>query len=72
MHHINPSEGIEMMKAVQAQKAVPIHFGTFQLTVEMPMDPTEWLEQENEGIDFKACRTKTQQRHAKHKPCVPS
>ena len=52
-YHIDPPHAVKMMKAVQAKKAVPIHFGTFVLTCEPFLDPIEWLDRINQGIDFK-------------------
>jgi N-acyl-phosphatidylethanolamine-hydrolysing phospholipase D len=52
VYHVDPPHAVKMMKAVQAKKAVPIHFGTFFLTFEPVLEPIEWLERINEGIDF--------------------
>jgi L-ascorbate metabolism protein UlaG (beta-lactamase superfamily) len=51
-HHIDPPHAVKMMKAVQAKMAVPIHFGTFVLTFEPVLEPVEWLERINEGLNF--------------------
>jgi L-ascorbate metabolism protein UlaG (beta-lactamase superfamily) len=52
VYHIHPPHAVKMMKAVQAKKAVPIHFGTFVLTFEPVLEPIEWLERINDGLDF--------------------
>lgn len=52
VYHIDPPHAVKMMKAVHAKKAVPIHFGTFVLTFEPVLEPIEWLERINEGLDF--------------------
>ena len=52
VYHVDPPHAVKMMKAVQARKSVPIHFGTFVLTCEPVLEPIEWLERINEGIDF--------------------
>uniref|UniRef100_A0A7S3LJV9 Metallo-beta-lactamase domain-containing protein n=2 Tax=Aplanochytrium stocchinoi TaxID=215587 RepID=A0A7S3LJV9_9STRA len=41
--HTNPEDAVEMMRAIQARKAVPIHWGTFQLTFEPVLEPRERL-----------------------------
>jgi len=41
--HTNPEEAVEMMNAVGAKQAVPIHWGTFPLTLEPVMEPRERL-----------------------------
>ena len=41
--HTNPEEAVEMMNAIQAKQAVPIHWGTFPLTLEPVMEPRERL-----------------------------
>lgn len=51
-YHIDPPHAVKMMKAVQAKMAVPIHFGTFVLTFEPVLEPVEWLERINEGLNF--------------------
>ncbi len=40
LHHLNPEEAV-MMKAVRAMNALPIHWGTFQLTFEPVLEPRE-------------------------------
>jgi L-ascorbate metabolism protein UlaG (beta-lactamase superfamily) len=51
--HNNPEDAVEMFKGVQAKKAVPIHWGTFQLTREPVMEPRERLAacMEKEGLE---------------------
>ena len=41
--HTNPEEAVEMMNAVGAKQAVPIHWGTFPLTLEPVMEPRQRL-----------------------------
>jgi N-acyl-phosphatidylethanolamine-hydrolysing phospholipase D len=41
--HANPSEAVKIMSAVQAVKAIPIHWGTFRLTTEPYLEPREKL-----------------------------
>jgi N-acyl-phosphatidylethanolamine-hydrolysing phospholipase D len=53
VYHVDPPNAVKMMKAIQAKKAVPIHFGTFVLTFEPVLEPIEWLERINHGIDFR-------------------
>lgn len=43
LHHLNPEEAVMMMKAVRAKNALPIHWGTFQLTLEPVLEPRERL-----------------------------
>jgi N-acyl-phosphatidylethanolamine-hydrolysing phospholipase D len=42
-NHVNVEEAVMMKDAVQAKYAVPIHWGTFPLTVEPVMEPREKL-----------------------------
>ena len=42
-NHINVEEAVRMKEAVQAKAAVPIHWGTFPLTVEPVLEPREKL-----------------------------
>jgi N-acyl-phosphatidylethanolamine-hydrolysing phospholipase D len=51
-YHVDPPHAVAMVKAVRAKRAVPIHFGTFVLTFEPVMEPVEWLENINKGMDF--------------------
>lgn len=41
--HTNPEEAVEMMTALGVKQAVPIHWGTFPLTLEPVMEPRERL-----------------------------
>jgi N-acyl-phosphatidylethanolamine-hydrolysing phospholipase D len=41
--HINPEEAVQMMDAVGAWQAVPIHWGCFTLALEPIMEPREHL-----------------------------
>lgn len=41
--HTNPEEAVEMMTALRVKQAVPIHWGTFPLTLEPVMEPRERL-----------------------------
>ena len=43
-NHINVEEAVRMKDAVHAVAAVPIHWGTFTLTIEPFMEPKEVLE----------------------------
>jgi N-acyl-phosphatidylethanolamine-hydrolysing phospholipase D len=43
VQHTNPIDAVKMMTAVQAAKAVPIHWGTFQLTLEPYLEPRQKL-----------------------------
>jgi L-ascorbate metabolism protein UlaG (beta-lactamase superfamily) len=42
-NHINVMEAVRMKDAVQAKAAVPIHWGTFPVTIEPVMEPREKL-----------------------------
>lgn len=42
-NHINVEEAVRMKDAVQAASAVPIHWGTFPLTIEPVLEPREKL-----------------------------
>jgi L-ascorbate metabolism protein UlaG (beta-lactamase superfamily) len=37
--HINPAEAVKVFKDIRAKRAIGIHWGTFQLTDEGPMEP---------------------------------
>jgi len=41
--HIDPEEAVRTMLAVRAKRAVPIHWGTFVLTLEPMLEPRERL-----------------------------
>ena len=41
--HMNPEEGVRMYQAVGAEKAMPIHWGTFMLTKEDVLEPRKQL-----------------------------
>eukprot|EP00521_Asterionellopsis_glacialis_P012442 CAMPEP_0195294520 /NCGR_PEP_ID=MMETSP0707-20130614/15233_1 /TAXON_ID=33640 /ORGANISM="Asterionellopsis glacialis, Strain CCMP134" /LENGTH=403 /DNA_ID=CAMNT_0040355515 /DNA_START=145 /DNA_END=1356 /DNA_ORIENTATION=+ len=41
--HMNPEEAVDMMSAVGARKAVPIHWGSFPLTLEPVLEPRDRL-----------------------------
>ncbi|CAB9509582.1 N-acyl-phosphatidylethanolamine-hydrolyzing phospholipase D [Seminavis robusta] len=43
-NHINVEEAVKMMDACRAVNAVPIHWGTFPLTIEPVLEPRERLE----------------------------
>jgi len=51
--HNNPEDATKMFRALKAKRAVPIHWGTFQLTREPIMEPRERLQAslKKEGID---------------------
>lgn len=42
--HMHPPDAVRMKDAVKARHAVPIHWGTFPLTLEAVMEPRQWLE----------------------------
>ena len=44
-NHINVDEAVRMKDALQARNAVPIHWGTFPLTVEPWLEPRERLQE---------------------------
>lgn len=44
-NHINVDEAVRMKDALQAKSAVPIHWGTFPLTVEPFLEPRERLQE---------------------------
>ena len=44
-NHINVEEAVRMKDALHAQSAVPIHWGTFVLTIEPFLEPKEVLEE---------------------------
>ena len=56
--HTNPADAVQMMQAIQARRAVPIHWGTFQLTCEPYLEPVEKLEEEVQkaGLSAKSFR----------------
>ena len=43
VHHINVEEAVRMKRATGAKQAVPIHWGTFPLTIEPVLEPREKL-----------------------------
>eukprot|EP00980_Cylindrotheca_fusiformis_P030403 scaffold24770_cov142-Cylindrotheca_fusiformis.AAC.1 len=47
--HNDPKDAVHMMQAVQAKQAIPIHWGTFQLTKEHYLEPRERLEKSMEA-----------------------
>jgi N-acyl-phosphatidylethanolamine-hydrolysing phospholipase D len=51
--HNNPKDAVKMMQAINARRAVPIHWGTFQLTKEYYMEPPKRLKRcmEIAGLD---------------------
>ncbi len=48
--HTNPEDAVKMMDAVKANKAFPIHWGTFPLTVEPVLEPRERLEEAMDAV----------------------
>ncbi|MCE2516489.1 MAG: MBL fold metallo-hydrolase [Alphaproteobacteria bacterium] len=55
--HVNPEEAVQILKDVGATKAVPIHWGTYKLTLEPMNEPPQRLrraleEARLEGQDF--------------------
>merc|ERR1712232_698014 len=47
--HADPNDAVKVMKAIQAKNAVPIHWGTFQLTSEHYLEPVELLKKSLEA-----------------------
>ena len=43
--HVDPAQAIEIHRDVRAQQSVPIHWGTFQLTIEPILEPPQLLKQ---------------------------
>jgi len=52
-NHINPEEAVRMMEAVKAQRAIPIHWGTFPLSFESVFEPREQLIQASKDAKLK-------------------
>lgn len=50
--HNNPDDAVKMMQAIRASRAVPIHWGTFQLTKEYYMEPPRLLKEYMEKADL--------------------
>ena len=44
--HIDPAQAVDIHLEVQAQQSLPIHWGTFQLTIEPILEPMQLLVEE--------------------------
>ena len=44
--HIDPSQAVDIHLEVKAQQSLPIHWGTFQLTIEPILEPAQLLVEE--------------------------
>ncbi len=44
-YHVNVEEAVKIHHDVQSQLSIGMHWGTFPLTAEWPMEPFEWLNQ---------------------------
>jgi len=42
--HMTPAEAVQAFEDMKAEHMVPIHYGTFRLSLEQPNAPLEWLE----------------------------
>lgn len=58
-YHVNPEEAVKIHRDVRAKVSVGMHWGTFPLTAEPPMEPVEKLRvaRENAGVDAKSFST---------------
>ncbi len=43
--HMNPPEALDAFRALGADYMVPIHWGTFKLSLEPMDEPVRWLEE---------------------------
>ncbi|CDO77600.1 hypothetical protein BN946_scf184936.g25 [Trametes cinnabarina] len=50
--HASPSDAVQIFKDVRARRALPMHWGTWTLTIEPPLEPPELLKKEcaKEGL----------------------
>jgi N-acyl-phosphatidylethanolamine-hydrolysing phospholipase D len=44
--HVDPAQAIDIHRDIQSQQSVPVHWGTFQLTIEPVLEPPELLRSE--------------------------
>jgi L-ascorbate metabolism protein UlaG (beta-lactamase superfamily) len=44
--HIDPAQAVEIHLEVRAEQSLPIHWGTFQLTIEPVLEPAQLLVEE--------------------------
>jgi N-acyl-phosphatidylethanolamine-hydrolysing phospholipase D len=52
--HVDPAQSIDVHLEVKAQQSLPIHWGTFQLTIEPILEPAQLLveEMKRRGLDL--------------------
>ena len=52
--HVDPAQAIDIHLEVNAQQSLPIHWGTFQLTIEPILEPAQLLVEEmnRRGLDL--------------------
>jgi N-acyl-phosphatidylethanolamine-hydrolysing phospholipase D len=52
--HVDPAQAIDVHLEVNAQRSLPIHWGTFQLTIEPILEPAQLLveEMKRRGLDL--------------------
>jgi N-acyl-phosphatidylethanolamine-hydrolysing phospholipase D len=46
VHHVDPAQAIDIHLEVRAQQSLPIHWGTFELTIEPMLEPAQLLTSE--------------------------
>jgi N-acyl-phosphatidylethanolamine-hydrolysing phospholipase D len=44
--HVDPAQAIDIHRDIQSQQSVPVHWGTFQLTIEPALEPPKLLREE--------------------------
>ena len=52
--HIDPAQAVEIHLEVRAQQSLPIHWGTFQLTIEPVLEPAQLLVEEMQRRELNA------------------
>ena len=52
--HIDPVQAVEVHLEVRAEQSLPIHWGTFQLTIEPVLEPAQLLVEEMQRRELKA------------------
>ena len=50
--HIDPAQAVDIHLEVKAQQSMPIHWGTFQLTIEPILEPGQLLVEEMNRRDI--------------------